>query len=253
LTRSIVLLTDFGHRDPFVGIMKCVLATIAPRAQVIDLVHDLPAQDIHAGALALDAALPYLPPRAVVVAIVDPGVGTERRAIAGAVDDFRFVGPDNGLLARPLARARKIVNIVEPRYVLREVSSTFHGRDVFAPVAAHLARGLSIDKLGPRIKAIESLPIREPRRDNGVAHGEVLLVDRYGNALTNIPGDWTRPGDVVNVRGAALKVARTYADVRAGEPVAVISSNGALEIAVRNGDAASSLGIRRGDVVEVLS
>src|SRR5688572_631424 len=116
--------------------MKCVIANIAPDAHVIDLVHDLPAQDIRAGAMALDAALPYLPKKAIVVAVVDPGVGTDRRAIAGAVDDYRFIGPDNGLLARALVRAQTIVEITDQKYFLPQVSSTFHGRDIFAPVAA---------------------------------------------------------------------------------------------------------------------
>jgi S-adenosyl-L-methionine hydrolase (adenosine-forming) len=251
LQRPIVLLTDFGHRDPFVGIMKCVIANIAPQAPVIDLVHDLPPQDIRAGAMALEAAVPYLPKRAVVLAVVDPGVGTDRRMIAGAVDDFRFVGPDNGLLARALAHAQTIVEITEAKYFLPQVSSTFHGRDVFAPVAAHLSKGLALEKLGPPAQSLRGITFREPSRIRGVVTGEVLLIDRYGNALTNIPSTWTTRGQKLFVAGQQVEVCRTYGEVPTGVPVAVPGSTGTLEIAVRDGDAAKKLGIQRGDPVEV--
>ncbi len=233
--------------------MKCVIASIAPRAPVIDLVHDLPAHNIRAGMVALEAAIPYLPKRAVVVAVVDPGVGTERRAIAGAVDDFRFIGPDNGLLSRALVRAQTVVELTESKYFLSQVSSTFHGRDIFAPVAAHVSKGLALDKLGPKIDSLRTITLREPARIRGVITGEVLHIDRYGNALTNIPAPWTTQGQKLTVAGQQLEVRRTYGDVAIGVAVAVPSSSGTLEIALRDGDAARSLGISRGDPVEVRS
>jgi len=248
LTRPIVLLTDFGSRDPFVGIMKCVIETIAKGAVVIDLVHEIAPQDVRAGALALNAALAFLPRDAVVVAVVDPGVGTARRAIAGEANGIVFIGPDNGLLAPALARATTLVEVVEERFFLREVSNTFHGRDVFAPVAAHVASGVPLGHLGPAITSIVSLELPQPSRDSGV----IVSIDRYGDAITNIPNAWLSLGMKVFVHGEEVAtIASTYGDVAVGAAVAVPSSGGTLEIAINGGSAAESLRLRVGDRVEV--
>ena len=229
-----------------------MIETIAKGAVVIDLVHDLPPQDIRAGALALSAALPFLPSDAVVVAVVDPGVGTERRAIAGEAHGITFVGPDNGLLAPALADATTLVHIVEKQLMLRDVSNTFHGRDVFAPVAAHLARGIPVSHLGPTIPSIVGLELPEPVWSGEIARGEIMSIDRYGNAITNIPSAWLSVGREVRMHGEAVAtVASTYGAVRIGAPVAVPSSSGTLEIAVNGGNAAESLRLRVGDRVEV--
>ncbi len=232
--------------------MKCVIESIARGAVVIDLVHELPPQDVRAGALALSAALPYLPRNAVVACVVDPGVGTTRRAIAGEAHGITFIGPDNGLLAAALVDATTIVEVVEERFFLREVSNTFHGRDVFASVAAHVASGVPIEQLGPRVTSIVPLAIPAATQTKHGARGEIMTIDRYGNAITNIPNPWLSPGGEVRVHGEVVaRIARTYGDVALGEPVAVPSSGGTLEIAINGGNAAESMRLSVGDRVEI--
>lgn len=232
--------------------MKCVIESIARGAVVIDLVHELPPQDVRAGALALSSALPYLPRDAIVVGVVDPGVGTTRRAIAGEAHGVTFIGPDNGLLAPALEAATTIVEVVEERFFLRQISNTFHGRDVFAPVAAHVAMGTPLSELGPKISSIVPLTLPTATRTKHGARGEIMSIDRYGNAITNVPNEWLTAGDEVCVHGEVVaKIARTYGAVDHGDAVAVPSSGGTLEIAVNGGNAAESLRLRVGDKVEV--
>jgi len=252
--RPIVLLTDFGLRDPFVGVMKCVIEGIATGARVIDLVHEVPPQDVRAGAVALSTSLAYLPKGAIVAAIVDPGVGTERRAIAMKTERAIFLAPDNGLLTLVRRASKKVqIRALENRRLfLADVSTTFHGRDVFAPVAARLARGLSFDRVGPRIASIVELELGDPVRKGTGSEGEVLTIDRYGNALTNVPGDWVDEGDRVLVRGKPIaKIARTYGAVAIGRAVAMIGSSGTVEIAVNQGDAARRFRLAPGDRVHI--
>lgn len=232
--------------------MKCVIESIAKGAVVIDLVHEIPPQDVRAGAIALSLALPYLPRDAVVVGVVDPGVGTARRAIAGEAHGLTFVGPDNGLLAPALALATGVVEVVEERFFLREVSNTFHGRDVFAPVAAHLALGVPLTHLGPSIAAITELTLPTATRSGRGARGEIVTIDRYGNAITNIPTAWVSLGGEVCVHDEVVAtIAATYGAVGSDEPIAVPSSGGTLEIAVNTGNAAEALRLKIGDRVEV--
>ncbi|MBI2390416.1 MAG: SAM-dependent chlorinase/fluorinase [Deltaproteobacteria bacterium] len=252
MPRPICLLTDFGHRDPFVGVMKCVIAAIAPSARVIDLVHDLPPHDVRAGAFALKSALRWLPPRAIVVGVVDPGVGTARRPIAIDTARATFVGPDNGLFTHALEEGAEVRLLRDRRFFLEEVSSTFHGRDVFAPVAAHLARGVAVARLGPRVPDPVRLPLSEPRRDARGVHGEIVTIDRYGNAITNVPNEWVAPAAKVRVRRRSMTTAAAYGAVPAGAPVAVPSSGGTLEIAIHGGDAREELGLSVGDAVVVV-
>ncbi|HVN89878.1 MAG TPA: SAM-dependent chlorinase/fluorinase [Candidatus Binataceae bacterium] len=248
----IAILSDFGYRDHYAGVMKGVIASIAPAAQVIDITHGIPAQQIAAGALILSQSWRFFPPRTIFLAVVDPGVGTDRLPIAietraGA----RLVGPDNGLLA-PVAHAAGIEQIVElrnPEYRLPAASSTFHGRDIFAPAAAWIARGVPPDTLGPRIDSIEELDLAA-----GVMHaahtlaGRVIYVDTYGNLVTNLSRQqvqafaegvehdslWVRVGG-----SPAFKVGGTYAEVAVGGSLALFGSFEMLEIAVRDGDAAA--------------
>ncbi len=250
----IVLLTDFGLRDPFVGVMKGVIAGIAPGARTIDLSHDIPPQDVRAAAVQLWTAYRFFPPRSVFVAVVDPGVGTRRRILAAETPAGIFLAPDNGLLTLVLRDAppRRVVSVEARRYRLPAVSATFHGRDVFAPAAAHLARGLRPARLGPRVRAWTVLPFAAPRRTRSGGTGEVLQVDRFGNAVTNLPGAWARRGASVTVRGRRIAtVVGTYGDVPRGRPAAVVSSVGTLEIAVNGGSAARRFGLARGAIVAV--
>ena len=251
---TIALLTDFGTRDPFVGVMKGVIASIAPRATVIDLTHEIARQDVRAAAIALWTSHRFFPRGTLFVCVVDPGVGTARRAIAARAHEKIFLAPDNGLLSRVLdGDPRAVVRVVERRaWMLREVSATFHGRDVFAPVAARLAKGGSIARVGPVVDDWVRLPIPRAERGGTAIRGEVIGRDVFGNALTNVPGAWTRLGAAVRVRGKTVaRVGRTYGDVPLGVAVAVTGSASLLELSINGGDACAKLRLRVGVRVEI--
>lgn len=256
MMRCIALLTDFGHRDPFVGVMKGVIARVAPAARVVDLVHEVPPQDVRAAAVALWMAYRYFPKRTIFVAVVDPGVGTRRRVLAAETAAGVFLAPDNGVLGLVLRESppRRVVSVTERRYWLRDISATFHGRDIFAPVAGHLARGVAVARLGPTVPGWVRLPFAPPVRREGGCAGVVLLVDRFGNMMTNIPGSWVEAGDAVLVRGRRVAgLAQAYGDVPPGSAVGVVGSAGTVEVAVNKGNAAKRFRLKAGDVVEVRS
>jgi S-adenosylmethionine hydrolase len=247
----VTLTTDFGTSDWFAGTMKGVVLGIAPRARIVDITHDVPSGDIRTGAFALAAACAYFPKGTIHVAIVDPGVGGSRAALAVKTKRFHFVGPDNGILSMALAAEKGVAahRIENAAFMLQRPSRTFHGRDIFSPVAAHLACGVPITRLGPKVKDYVRLAIPTPEMDAGQRRGEVLHVDRFGNAITNIPAE------AINALGGELQVTvarRTmpvrdhYEAVPNGSPVAVIGSCGFLEIAVNSGNAARRLGLKRG-------
>jgi S-adenosylmethionine hydrolase len=252
----VTLTTDFGLVDPFVGIMKGVIASRAPVARIVDVTHGIPPQDVLAGALALRHAAPYFPPRTVHVAVVDPGVGSARRPICVETTSAFFVGPDNGVLslAAPADTTRRIIHLTDERFFLEPRSATFHGRDVFAPVAAALAVGTAPAALGAEVAEMVRLappvPAVEPRR----IRGEVIYVDGFGNLVTNVDAPTLArcPARSVVVRGTRTGgVQRSYAAVAHGEPVAVVNSWGLLEIAVRDGSAAKQLSAGVGEPVTV--
>jgi S-adenosylmethionine hydrolase len=254
----ITLTTDFGLRDPFVGIMKGVLLSICPSARLVDLTHEIPAQDVLAGGLALEAAAPFFPAGTVHLAVVDPGVGTARRPLAIRAGGFYLVGPDNGLFTFALeGRGWTAVSLTAPEYRLAEVSRTFHGRDVFAPAAAYLASGVPLERLGPAVTDPERLPRAGCRLEDGELVGEVLDADRFGNLLTSIPA--ARLAEITGAGGIALEVAGrrlrgplgAYAAGREGEPAVIIGSTGCLEIFVKGGSALNVLGVGRGAIVRV--
>ena len=257
MTALIALTTDFGIVDPWVGIMKGVLATRAPEARVVDLTHGIPPQNVLAGALVLRYALPYFPPGTIHVAVIDPGVGSERRPICVETPREILVGPDNGLLSlaatAPPARA---YHLKEGRFFPSPRSATFHGRDVFAPVAAALAMGTRPSELGPEIRDMRVLRVPEPRREAGAIRGEVIYVDHFGNLITNVPqsllANFPAEPTSISIRGTRVAgIAPSYAAVSPGQPVAVVNSWNHLEIAVRDGSAAATLGARVGDEVVV--
>jgi S-adenosylmethionine hydrolase len=252
MTLPISFLSDFGRTDEFVGVVHGVIARIAPGAQVIDVGHDFAAGDVHAGALALMRSIQYLP-EGVALAVIDPGVGTRRRAIAARTPWGYFVGPDNGLLAPAVAivgGADLIVAIEDPRFRLPAEGETFHGRDVFGPAAAVLATGeATIEDLGPVVDsgsvAPMMIPLVEPDGTGGVL-GEVLWIDHFGNAQTNVsPADLRsiglEPGDQVTMTIAgiarSLPWCTAYGDVAPGEGLLHVDSYGQIAIAVRGGRA----------------
>jgi S-adenosyl-L-methionine hydrolase (adenosine-forming) len=249
----ITLTTDFGARDWFVGTMKGVIASIAPQTKVIDLTHDLPQGDIRGGAFALATSHRFFPKGTVHLVVVDPGVGSRRKAIAVQTAGSLFVGPDNGVLSWALAKEkiRYICSLENETYFLRPISRTFHGRDVFAPVAAHLSRGVPIQKLGPALKEFASLDWPEPCERRSSVVGEVVYIDRFGNAITNLQGGLVRDSseatcEVHAGRRRVCPVKTHYQAVAPNFPVAVVGSSGLVEIAVNGGAAEKALGLRIG-------
>jgi S-adenosylmethionine hydrolase len=238
---TITLLTDFGTADGYVGEMKGVLATEAPDAVIIDISHEIPPQDIERARLTLARVWRRFPTGTVHVVVVDPGVGSTRAALAVESAGRFLVGPDNGVLSPALLAAG--AHVVELP-IGAGASPTFHGRDVFAPAAAALARGERLDAIGAAARDPIILRTPEPsRRADGSLEGEVILIDRFGNAITNIIG---LHGGTVEVVQRSIALRRTYAEAAPGEALAVVGSSGFVEIAVRDGNAARALGIRVG-------
>ncbi len=255
---TIAFLTDFGTRDHYVGAMKGAALAVCPDATLVDITHDIDPQDVLGGALELAAAFPYFPGGTVFVAVVDPGVGSSRRAIAAAADGYFFVAPDNGLLTLPLRTpGAHAVSLTNRRYARPEISRTFEGRDRFAPAAAWLARGVELPELGDRVRDPVLIDIPEPTLDRDVLRGEVLRADRFGNLVTNIDraalDRLGGSGRLLVTIGARVGVpmVSTYADAETGAVCALVGSTGRLEVAVRDGSAAAPLGAVRGTPVAV--
>jgi len=249
----ITLTTDFGTSDWFVGTMKGAIARIAPRCTVVDLTHDLPPGDIRGGAFTLAASYRFFPKGTIHVAVVDPGVGSRRRAIAVQTANGVFVGPDNGVLSWALAKEklRALHALENEAYFLKPVSQTFHGRDIFAPVAAHLSRGVPIQKLGPALRDFVRLDWPEPRMRRGGLEGEVVYIDRFGNAITNLEGRMLEGSgrascEVHRKRRRNCPLKTFYQAVPPKRPVALVGSSGFLEIAVNGGSAEKILSLRIG-------
>jgi len=260
----VALLSDFGTQDHYVGAMKGAVLSVCPDAQLVDVVHELAPHDVEAGSFVLAAAVEAFPAGTVFLAVVDPGVGTSRRALAVQTEAHRFVAPDNGLLTHILAdhHAARVHAITNAGLFRFHVSPTFHGRDVFGPVAGHLARGMPIDEVGPVAEDPQRLALPAVRRrTKDEWEGEVVYVDRFGNLTTNVSdrelsellsnfgGDPTEV--VVVVEGAVLPLVRTYGDVVEGEPCALVGSSRRLEIAIHGGNAARILGAARGASVRI--
>ena len=256
--RLITLTTDFGTRDWFVGTMKGVILGIQPRARIVDLTHEIAGGEVRAGAFALMASYSFFPRSTVHVAVIDPGVGGPRRAMAVQTANYFFIGPDNGVLSFALRREQiKSIHALEnEKYFLKPVSRTFHGRDIFAPVAAHLSRGVSIQEFGPRLKDFVKLAWPRLRIRDGEVQGEIVHVDRFGNLITNIDAESLRvfgdePCEILAKRKRLCFIAPCYGAVRAGRPLAVPGSTGFLEIAVNGASAAAKFSLRLGDQVGV--
>ncbi|MBN1954509.1 MAG: SAM-dependent chlorinase/fluorinase [Anaerolineae bacterium] len=271
----ISLTTDFGVADGYVGIVKGVILSIAPAVRLVDLSHQVPPQDVRRAAFLLDAAAPFFPPDTVHLAVVDPGVGTARRAVVLRTPQGLFVGPDNGLFTCVLAEVLEweMVELANPAYRLPQLGATFHGRDLFAPAAAHLASGVPLAAFGPPVSepCRFSLPCLQVEADRVL--GEVLYADHFGNLITSVgrlhwQGDdlalspaFRPAGETRRIAVDALRlqcaghviqrVCRTYGEVGIGDLLALVGSMGFLEIAVRQGSAEQTLGVRPGERVEI--
>jgi S-adenosylmethionine hydrolase len=250
-------LSDFGTRDHYAGTMKGVALGIIPEALFVDITHEIEPQDILGGALELSAAFKFFPQGTIFVAVVDPGVGSSRRAIAARAGGYFFVGPDNGVLALALEtlEPRVIVELTDQRFALPTISRTFEGRDRFAPAAAWLARGVTLEDLGPTVSTMTELPFPTLQTSTEQLRGEVIRIDRYGNAITNISrralDAWRGEDGVVFATGPTILdgIVATYAQAKPGSPCALFGSVDYLEVAVTNGHAASALGLSRGSAV----
>lgn len=255
MSHLIILTTDFGLSDAFVGTMKGVILGIAPKAKLIDLTHDIEPQNIQHAALVLASAAPYFPKKAIHLVVVDPGVGTERRAIAVETPHAIFVGPDNGVLTPAFSQRNKIYELTEPQYFLQSVSNTFHGRDLFAPVAAHLAAGVKLSKLGRKITDPTTLDLPQPETENTTLRGQILYADRFGNVTTNISVQDierflpARPTALRTGKRTIKQFVRTYGDCAAGKSGFLLNSWNLLEIFVRNGNARQAFNLKPGTAV----
>ncbi|MEA3327803.1 MAG: SAM-dependent chlorinase/fluorinase [Chloroflexota bacterium] len=258
----VTLLTDFGLQDHFAGVIKGVIKSIAPQAEVIDICHQIQPQNIEGAARMLILAAPFFPYGTVHVAVVDPGVGTSRRAIAARIESNFFVAPDNGLLSPLISKAKEdklpveIVSLDQPKYWLPQPSMLFHGRDIFAPVGAHLANGLPLEKLGTHIDDPVTLTLSEPTRTSSGWQAEVVLIDVYGNLMTNLPASilpYKEQRIATRIQGETISgITHTYADAEPGTLIATIDSSNSLAIAEVNGSAKQRLNAEIGTRVDVI-
>jgi hypothetical protein len=252
----ITLTTDFGLADGYAGTMKGVILGIAPTATIVDISHDISPQDVREAAYTLYTAYPYFPQGTIHVVVVDPGVGSERRAIALRTPRATFVAPDNGVLSYVVARemVEEIVDLTNPRYHLSPASCTFHGRDIFAPAAAHLARGIPLAELGEPLAEIVAFPLPRPQvRPDGTIVGQVIHVDRFGNLITSITSrdladHLLLRESTIQIKGQSIRgIANSYAEGTPGKLLALIGSSAHLEIAVPGGSASQALEAKVGD------
>jgi S-adenosylmethionine hydrolase len=259
--KIVTLTTDFGLKDPYVAEMKAAILGICPKAVIVDVTHDITKFNVRMGAYVLASAAPHFPHGTVHVAVVDPGVGTRRRPIAIQTKQSYFVGPDNGILVLAASKQgiESIHKLVNPQFMLPKVSSTFHGRDIFAPAAAHLLNGVKPADFGPEIREAMKADFEKVTRKNGVLVGEVLHIDGFGNIITNISEKEVAQNRVkseVNVELAGnklkLKFCRAYGETKLQEPLTLIGSHGFLEISVNQGNAAEKFETKAGDKIKLL-
>jgi len=258
----ITIMTDFGLKDGFVGVMRGVIWSIAPEVRIADISHQIAAQDVYEGALVLARSAPYFPDGTIHIAVVDPGVGTTRRPIAAMIGKHFFVGPDNGLFTPLYTEAERngwpveVVHLDRPRFWRKEISYVFHGRDIFSPVAAHLANGVPLNEMGTPIQDPIRLEISQPERSDQGWRSSIVHIDNFGNLATSLLQEHLEGMDVKTVRLCGREIqgmVHTFGDRPVGELVALIGSTGNLVVCVVNGNAARELGAKKGDMVEVLA
>lgn len=258
-TPLITLLTDFGTRDHYVASMKGVILRINPKCKIVDISHQIHPQDITEGAFVLASAFSYFPEGTIHLAVVDPEVGGARHPVLLVTDHFYFIGPDNGLFSLVLRKERmkEAYILTEKRYFLPEVSSTFHGRDLFAPVAGHLTLGVSPKAFGKRVDSLKTLTFTGPRIGGEDLVGEVIHIDSFGNLITNIDRKTflkfiqQRSFLIRAGRRTIQSLTRGYWEGKKDEPIALFGSSGLLEVAVREGSAEKMLKMKKGDPIRI--
>ncbi|MBN2102803.1 SAM-dependent chlorinase/fluorinase [bacterium] len=253
----ITLLTDFGLSDPYAGVMKGVILGICPEARLVDISHDITPQNIEMAAFILEKSVPYFPTDTIHCVVVDPGVGTSRKVLIARVKGHLFVAPDNGVLKRIIntAQAHEVFHADRAEFFLKKISATFHGRDIFAPLAAHLANGVKPEQIGEPLDQYVRGEIREPELQKGRITGEIIYFDRFGNAVTNISRTMLKGlGNIrIDIRHHTIQgLVSAYSQVKPGEPLAIIGSFENLEIAVREGSAREQIPLKYGDKITVL-
>ena len=254
-TKFIALLSDFGTDDPFVGTMKGVILSKTPALTIIDITHQIPPQDIQAAAFYLMAAVPFMPKGTLFITVVDPTVGMGRGILWARTKNHQFITPDNGILSWVGEREK----IEEVRFIsnsalfLARISSTFHGRDIMAPVGAAIAKGLPEKNIGPVLRDYRKFPYPRPEKTGNRVMGQVIVIDHFGNAITNITQQYLTARSIFTVADKMVKGLRlTYASVIEGEPLALIGSFGFLEFSIRNGNFARTFGVKAGSAVEAI-
>lgn len=257
---SIITLTsDFGTKDTYVGVMKGVILSISPSSNIIDLTHEIPAQNVAVGAWQISKAYSYFPSETIHLVVVDPGVGSDRRAVISLINNHTFVCPDNGLLSiiskeSPMGNSVAIEN---DSYFLPHISNTFHGRDIFAPVAAYLAKGIPMSEFGPSVDNLHKINFSHINSDNSQIEGQIIWIDNFGNAVTNISQQSINqilPNLELQISFSNQKIfglCSAYNQAKIGEAIAIIGSSEHLEISVNQGSAQQLYGLSIGDFVSV--
>lgn len=248
MRRIITLTTDFGLDDHYIGVMKGVILGINPEAHIIDITHSIPKYDVVKAAFKAQNIYPYFPKGTIHVVVVDPGVGGNRKPIAIESEGIFYIGPDNGVFSFILDNNKGIhvVEITNPEYMREEMSNTFHGRDIFAPIAAHISLGVDINEIGEGLESPVSLNISKPQILDNEIKGDIIYEDSFGNLITNIPGDMIRGSSKIHIDEFIIdSVASSYDDVGKGELLAIIGSSGFLEISVNQGSASGLIRDRK--------
>jgi S-adenosylmethionine hydrolase len=259
----ITLTTDFGYKDPFVGIMKGIILDINPAAKIVDITHGISPQNISEAALTLEMSFKTFSRNTIHLVVVDPGVGSTRRPILAVTEDYYFIGPDNGVFSRIFSLSERllVLHIEASHYFLKKDGSTFQGRDIFAPIAAWLSKGIEISNFGNPITDFKKLPFPSPQTTGqNVIDGEIIYIDRFGNTMTNIhaekisemTGSNSENKIKVLIKGKEIPFKTYYAQVKDTGLYALINSFGYLELFIRNGSAARTFGIKVGEKVGVM-
>ena len=251
----ITLLTDFGEKDGFVGTMKGVILSINPKTVIVDISHEIPAQDIEAGAFVLNGSYRYFPSGTIHVVVIDPGVGSDRKILAVQSADYFFIAPDNQVLKYIFhsSETLTVVEVLNKQFFLNKISRTFHGRDIFAPIAAHLSTNVGIKQLGQKTRKYDRGIIHQPKITGSNINGKIVYSDKFGNLISNIPAELIdKPISFIQIGSTILnRVSNSYTEVDMNEPLAIIGSSGYLEIAIRNGNAKRQLLLDRGTKVTI--
>lgn len=259
MSTIITLTSDFGHRDHYVGVLKAVILRTAPQALIVDISHEIPPQDVMAGAWVLRNAAPAFPDGTIHLVVVDPGVGTDRRPVVVEMDGQLFVGPDNGIFSLISQQdGYRAWKIDRPDLYASSVSDTFHGRDIFAPVAAHLSIGLQPKQVGEPVSELITYRWARPIADGAGIQGWIVHIDRFGNLISNIPSALIR--EAIGNQQIKIYVGntilqrfdRSFGSVEEGDPVAYIGSSDMLEVAINKGDASQMLGVQKGAQISIV-